>query len=428
MAIKKKVTYSVSYVAGTDTLTTKLNSLLQDIVTLILTQNSGLTVLDTITVGSSRWTGAPLYDTYVSGLYSYYFQNRHYESDVYFLGTNEDNVCLSIGFFDGELVIAMNVTPKVEAEYRDVWSSQYDHGDVLPLVIIGKASRWYEKNDTVAPINQSAAQGNLTNYSIPYYVLNNAISMSIIYWTGEYSRGYSFVNGATENDGIDLVIYQTDEGNNLTGLGAAIWPWGATTNHRGYQPGLLVFSFSEDVSNHKPTYLDKNYVGEWGHNPTTPEQVAINAKFDIRQWYNGTTDKFCMYGMYFCQLHILGDSQMCTDLDFFAWPTQKVIPWNVSTAYPPEQDTKPFTGNQDASVKGYISPRISAYNLPYLASNQAYIRKMRIPGWNPDCKGEIYLLWAPVLTAYQSGDIVEVGSKSYAIITEGAICWAARVS
>ena len=30
MAIKKKVTYSVSYTAGTDTLTTKLNSLLQD--------------------------------------------------------------------------------------------------------------------------------------------------------------------------------------------------------------------------------------------------------------------------------------------------------------------------------------------------------------------------------------------------------------
>ena len=66
MAIKKKVTYSVSYVAGTDTLTTKLNSLLQDIVTLILSQNTGLTVLDTITVGSSRWTGAPLYDTYNS--------------------------------------------------------------------------------------------------------------------------------------------------------------------------------------------------------------------------------------------------------------------------------------------------------------------------------------------------------------------------
>ena len=68
------------------------------------------------------------------------------------------------------------------------------------------------------------------------------------------------------------------------------------------------------------------------------------------------------------------------------------------------------------------------YNLPYLQPGQAYIRKMRIPGWNPDCKGEIYLLWAPVTDGYKSGDIVEVGSKSYAIITEGAVVWAARVS
>ena len=108
MAIKKKVTYSVSYVAGTDTLTTKLNSLLQDIVTLILSQNTGLTVLDTITVGSARWTGAPLYDTYNGLAPAADYQNRHYESDVIFIGTDEDNVCLSIGFFDGQLVVAMN--------------------------------------------------------------------------------------------------------------------------------------------------------------------------------------------------------------------------------------------------------------------------------------------------------------------------------
>ena len=76
----------------------------------------------------------------------------------------------------------------------------------------------------------------------------------------------------------------------------------------------------------------------------------------------------------------------------------------------------------------FLSALLMPYNLPYLTPGQAYVRKMRIPGWNPNCKGEIYLLWSPVLTAYQSGDIVEVGSKAYAIITEGAVCWAARVS
>ena len=81
-----------------------------------------------------------------------------------------------------------------------------------------------------------------------------------------------------------------------------------------------------------------------------------------------------------------------------------------------------------ASYDSKSSVLATPYNLPHLNVGQAYVRKMRIPGWNPECKGEIYLLWSPVLTAYQSGDIVEVGSKSYAIITEGAVCWAARVS
>jgi hypothetical protein len=96
-------------------------------------------------------------------------------------------------------------------------------------------------------------------------------------------------------------------------------------------------------------------------------------------------------------------------------------------------DVSTATGVQNpvpdsTSFRVGVSPLCLGYNLPHLSAGQAYVRKMRVPGWNPSCKGEIYLLWAPVLTAYQSGDIVEVGSKSYAIITEGAVCWAARVS
>ena len=208
MAIKKKVTYSVQYVAGTDTLTAQLNLLLQDIVSLILSQNTGLTVLDTITVGSSRWTGAPLYDTYVSGLYSTYFQNRHYESDVVFIGTNENNVCLSLGFFDGQLVVAMNMTPKVEKSVTDVWSSRYGLGSYTPLYAIGKASRWFPQTEYMSG-----------NYSIPYSVINNAISMSVIYWNTQYSRGYSFMSGAGQSDGVDLVIFPTSEGSSGTGIG-----------------------------------------------------------------------------------------------------------------------------------------------------------------------------------------------------------------
>lgn len=406
MAIKKKVTYSVSYVAGTDTLTTKLNSLLQDIVTLILSQNTGLQILDTITVGSSRFTGAPLFDTYVSGLNSDLFNNRHYQSDVIFIGTNEDNVCLSFGFFDGNLVVAMNMTPKVEKEYTDNWSA-LGGGSYVKMYALGKASRWFTDNTNL-----------LGNYAIPYSVVNNTISMSIIYWNSEYSRGYSFVNESGQSDGIDLIIFPTDEGGNQSGLGAVIWPYGTANGYRNsIQTIISIFSFNENLSDNKPQSLmttvniNTSYMDE--SVPDIPTRQVLNSRQDWRRWYDCANNKLAGVAYkYFASFHVLGAA------------TGKI---HEQTKYPTDQ-LKINSTWDCPTPQSFISPLVTAYNLPYLNEGQAYVRKMRIPGWNPNCKGEIYLLWSPVTAAYKSGDIVEVGSKSYAIITEGAICWAARVS
>lgn len=416
MAIKKKVTYSVSYTAGTDTLSTKLNGLLQDIVTLILSQNTGLTVLDTITVGSARWTGAPLYDTRPSNLYSSDYNGRHYESDVIFIGTNENNVCLSVGFFDGCLVVAMNMTPKVEAEYVAAWTA-YRLSSMLPFYATGKQSRWFK-----------TVQANAGRYCIPYRIINNTISMSILFWNTEYSRGYSFINGAGESDGTDLVIFPTEEGGGQTGIGAAIWTWG-TANHSGTtyynttrRNQVTAFSFAENLSENKPVTI--NYTANQYPIPDTDQQQIINACYDIRNWSNannnqaqGTAQNALFQGWH----SLCGGSGDDTGGGSYTDPP---FLWDrVNYALPANVSLPTLTGNHDGA-----SALILSYNLPHLNAGQAYIRKMRIPGWNPDCKGEIYLLWAPVLTAYQSGDIVEVGSKSYAIITEGAVAWAARVS
>ena len=425
MAIKKKVTYSVSYTAGTDTLTTKLNSLLQDIVTLILSQNTGLQILDTITVGSARWTGAPLYDTRPSNLYSADYNDRHYESDVIFIGTNEDNICLSVGFFDGCLVVAMNMTPKVEAEYVADWTTVYglNASTYLPFYATGKQSRWFKN-----------ANSNAGRYCLPYRIVNNTISMSVIYWTGDYSRGYSFVNGAGESDGVDLVIFSTDEGSSQSGLGAAIWTWGrinvaSNTYYNGLRRAqIAAFSFAEDLSGNKPAALP---VSSTNTQPNDTQQALINARTDIRVWYsaqNSATNGTYAYANFFIWHTLCGtDGKALAGYDVavntpLLWG-QVNVGRDVSSAV---GDQNPVPENVNSRTG--ISPLCMGYNLPHLRAGQAYIRKMRIPGWNPECKGEVYLLWSPVLTAYQSGDIVEVGSKSYAIITEGAVCWAARVS
>lgn len=422
MAIKKKVTYSVSYTAGTDTLTTKLNSLLQDIVTLILSQNTGLQILDTITVGSTRWTGAPLYDTYTSKLLSDQYRNRHYESDVIFIGTNEDNVCLSLGFFAGCLVVAMNMTPKVEAEYVAIWNSTYglNASTYIPLYATGKQSRWYTRDN-----------GNAAKYFLPYRIINNTISMSILYWNTEYSRGYSFINGAGETDWTDIVIFPTDEGGNQTGIGAAIWNWGTIAGNYNYKtrPGITVFSFAENLSDNKPDNLRTDTTAATHVIPNTDAtQVVLNSAADWRCWSNVANNATAGidYHKEFQGLHFFSGSNGGTT-SAYGYPANMLnLIYRVNMAVSADSKNRPITSGDGNQY--FASALMLPYNLPYLQPGQAYIRKMRIPGWNPDCKGEIYLLWAPVLEAYQSGDIVEVGSKSYAIITEGAVCWAARVS
>lgn len=401
MAIKKKVTYSVSYTAGTDTLTTKLNSLLSDIVGLILSQNTGLSVLDTITVNSARWTGAPLYDTYNGLAPAADYQNRHYESDVIFIGTDEDNVCLSLGFFDGALVIAMNMAPKVEKDYTDVWSSQYGL-DRIPFYATGVMSRWF-----------TTGGSNTGTYALPYSIINDTIAISIIYWAGDYSRGYSFVNGTGQTDGVNLVIFPTDEGNNQTGIGFAVCPNTKITTYQKFPGDISIASFAENLSNNRAEVISTGYYVAYAPNtPSTSIQVHCNARYDSRNWsYQGQHAVNTTGGPKAHRLfqiwHTLGNGDGNINADFWGYGN----PMPVATI-----------------PAGAAIPLASAYNLPHLTVGQAYIRKMRIPGWNPACKGEIYLLWSPVVSAYQSGDIVEVGSKSYAIITEGAVVWAARVS
>lgn len=426
MAIKKKVTYTVNYTAGTDTLTTQLNSLLNSIVTLILNQNSELSILDTITVGSERWTGAPLYDTYNSKLFSTDYQNRHYESDVVFIGTDEDNVCLSLGFFDGNLIVAMNMTPKVEAEYAAIWNSTYgiNANTQLPFYVTGKYSRWFKNYNS-----------NAGRYCIPYRIVNNTIAMSIIYWTGEYSRGYSFINGTGESDGVDLVIFNTDEGSNNEGIGAAIWTWGRTNAsentyyNSGRRAQIIAFSFAENLSDNKSAVLLSSTTNL---SPNESQQLLINARVDIRVW--GTVQNNANNGSYyfanFPNWHTLcgatGDTTSggSSLLSPILWGQTNIGTDMTSANISSTQDPVP---SGSSSYSG-VSPLCLPYNLPHLEAGQAYVRKMRIPGWNPNCKGEIYLLWSPVLDGYKSGDIVEVGNKSYAVITEGAVCWAARVA
>ena len=142
-AVKQKVKYSVDYDSSTDTLSEKLNILLNDIITLIRTNNPEILELSRITYGSSEMTGAPLYDGQNTTIFNNgtYVQNGgRYQSDLVFLGLSKNNLVLSIGFIDNKLVLAMNIDPSIESIYVNNWNSiKPDNNYVLPMFAIGMA-------------------------------------------------------------------------------------------------------------------------------------------------------------------------------------------------------------------------------------------------------------------------------------------------
>lgn len=412
MTLKKRVTYSAAYNAETDSINTPLNSILQQIVTLILAQNPGLSILDTITYGSDRMENAPLYNNRPQNLSSECFDKRYYESDVIFIGTDKNNVCLSINFFQGELVVAMNMTPHTEQKYVDLWKD-YGFSNYLPLYAVGKASRSF---------NFSSSYVSGYSYTIPYQIVNNTISLSVLYWNTTYSRGYSFMNGLFQSDGTNLVLFTTDEGNGKSSLGAALWTWGRLSSNKYFnRPCILTWSFAENLSDNMAESIGG---ASYSNSPSEKLQVICNSRFDLRQWFcvDNYHSYYCMAGQFFAIWHTLGGTTGFTDGTYKRIHSMKLYD-TVNLAYDEAQG-----GIEPSSPSSYYTSVLcSAYNLPRLEPGQAYIRRMRIPGWNANCKGEIYLLWSPSLVGTNSGDIVEVGDKKYAVITEGALCWVTRV-
>lgn len=405
MTVKTKIKYAVAYNSSTDVLSTKLNVLLNNIVTLITTNNPALSELTRITYGSSSMTAAPLYDN--TAYVDYGNSNKVFQSDVVFLGTNADNIVLSICFYAGRLVIAMNMDPSVEALYMDIWDDIKYDSNVQRTFAVAKACRF---------VTSTERGINHYNVNLPYVISNNTIEISVVYWTGTYSSGYMFYNGNRISNGVDLVIYKTTEDQQGTaGLGAALYRYSSADNsYNNYeQPCLLAWSFNESlkdniITDHKLT----NSV-----DTVTSSTVFANGKRDPREWFKtcGSTSSDLNNFRYtnMADYHTLGYCDGKRDGNYQYIKTMPVIS-NVDTS--------------DYNNSTFISPLVTAYNLPFLDDDtKGYFRKMHIPGFNKYCSGEIYLMWSPTASGYTSGDIVTCDNKQFAVISNGAVCWAARI-
>lgn len=425
MTVKQKVTYAVSYDSSTDILSTKLNTILNNIVALIRTNNPELLEVNRITYGSSQMTDAPLYDTDGSGIISS-FNQGHFESDVVFIGTDSDNITLSLGFYGGRLVISMNMDPSVEQLYADNWQelTGLNPTSKKPIYVTGKNARYY-------------ADRSYNGYSVnlAYKIIDKSIQYDVVYWTGDYTSGYMFYNGARETNGVDLVIYKTYENlSGTTSLGGALWrssnvtdsyafnKYTQSSTNYDYGQLLLAWSFEENLSTFveslavsSSSTTTNNILSESSSSPS-----ISNSKFNMRKWYRIVTGNSGSSAYH-------NNSLYTNDASMMTLHTLGGVRGDIqyNSGVMPVIESVTATNPSDAN---FVSPLLTAYNLPYLGSDECYLRKLHIPGFNKYCKGEIYLMYSPSITPYETGDIITVDNMQFAVINRGIVCYVARVN
>lgn len=405
MAIKNKIKYKVAYNSSTDTLSDKLNILLNNIVTLITTNNPQLSVLTRIEYGSEQMTGAPLFNGSTK-----LGNGKVFNSDVVFIGTNKNNIVFSMCFYDDNLVISMNLDPVSEEAYVTKLKTLY--GNNIKAYALGRIARYYNSSSNQYSVN------------LPYIIVNGEIEIGLSYWHGSNSSGYMFYNVEGKTNGVDLVIYKTyEDANNTEGVGGALWRYTTLHNYGMPNSQLLAWSFNEDIANnlsesfsyHTDTYnnANKNVL------TVSSDSQASNGKYDFREWLivnrfdittaGGASDPNNSVVTHMQSFHTLG-ALNGGDPKTYYMPTYANI-----------ESRDPSSGN-------FISPVLNAYNLPLLSNDgDVCLNQVKIPGFNKYCVGELYLMYTPSRESYKSGDIIEVDGDNYAIINNGIVCWSVKI-
>lgn len=433
-SIKQKVKYTAPYtgtISSTEQnadLVTACNTILNSLVTLITTNNPQLSVLTRITYGTEQMTGAPLYDK--SSLLG---QSLAFQSDVAFIGTNKNNIVLSLCVYGGRLVVSMNIDPSVEQMYIDNWENLRARADVVPVFACGKAARYINTNNY-----------NAYNINLPLVITNDTIELSVVYWTGTYSSGYAFYNGNRVTNDVDLVFYKTiEDTNNTAGIGCALWRYSGASSSlcTAYPAQILAWSFNENLSNnlikdHILSYRNKNdsYSSTSTNIYASNTTVLSNGKRDFREWFATSSyynNNSATSSNWVTQANFL-ETGYCHQFNALFHTLGNTV-GNIDNPNIMASSTMPMPAYLDIASRNptsdaFISPVLNAYNLPVLDnSTEAYFRKVHIPGYNVHCKGELYLMYSPSPVKFLSGDIIETNDKHFAVINEGIVCWTVRV-
>ena len=331
MSFKKTVTFTAKVSDYTDgTVTARVqaeNNILSQFVAWLLTQNSSISQLEKVEIGSSRWSGYPLYDVQSSApsaVTTSVIESWSKLSDVYILGKNKDNFCLSVSV-DGDV---LSLAPCCSFDYQDSLNAYSSK----PLSICLEQIR---KLASTRQTNRLYTLGSIS--LITFDTPSDELSLTLNYWRGSDSLVFG-VSGKT-----DRVFFS------LNSIDAS-WGWSVSNGK------LCNYSFNEVIQAAQETQtlggnstssviecLSKGYATSyepfwWGHMGSAYSGL----------YYNVTSH---------CPIAVIMHVMSSRDADSVYTPDEFGLITSVSR----------------------VACGIRLENFPRITTEQLYLRKMYIP-------------------------------------------------
>lgn len=367
MSYKKTVTFTAKvgdYTDGTVSARVQAeNNILSQFVAWLLTQNASISQLEKVEIGSSRWSGYPLYDVQSSApseVTTSVIESWSKLSDVYILGKNKDNFCLSVSV-DGDV---LSLAPCCSFDYQDSLNAYSSK----PLSICLEQIR---KLASTRQTNRLYILGSIS--LITFDTSSDELSLTLNYWRGSDSLVFG-VSGKT-----DRVFFS------LNSIDAS-WGWSLSNGK------LCNYSFNEVIQAAQETQtLDNNSTSSviecLSKGYATSYEPFWWGRMDSA--YSGLYYNVTNYGPIAVIMHVMSSN-------------------NVDSVYTP-------TAFGLITSVSRVACGIRLENFPRITTEQLYLRKMYIP--NRQTASPIKLGYTPG-NLYQDA-VYTVNDKNYLCLQNG---------
>ena len=313
MSFKKTVTFTAKVSDYTDgTVTARVqaeNNILSQFVAWLLTQNSSISQLEKVEIGSSRWSGYPLYDVQSSApsAVTSVIESWSKLSDVYILGKSKDNFCLAVSV-DGDV---LSLAPCCSFDFQDSLNAYSSKSFSICLEQIRKLTSSRQSNRQIT-------MGSIS--IITFDTSSDELSLTLNYWRGsdslvlgvpgkkdkvffslnsiDASWGWSLSNGKLCNYSFNEVIQAAQETQTLTSYTSSsligCLSKGYATNYEPFFWGSMSSSGVGPYQNNANYCPVSNFMHMMSKDDSSMSSTNTNSDFGVQM---NTTDNRVLCGV-----------------------------------------------------------------------------------------------------------------------------------